>query len=211
MTPAPAPRVLLVDDELQLRLSLRYLLEVEDVTVVGEAADGPEAVLLAGASVPDVVLMDLRLPTMDGLEATRQIRRLVPATQVVIFTAFVAAVAVRKHIQQSIADRGEQDDQRRLREREADGGREHRRGAGNREHGGEHAVEKRTGRAALAGERIRRAHRAAAQRHFKHAEQIERHQRDERTAVDQGLRVELLVDGVGDGFGEEGQGAQVVE
>jgi DNA-binding NarL/FixJ family response regulator len=70
-----------------LRRSLRYLLEAEDVTVVGEAGDGPEAVTLAGELAPDVVVMDLRLPTMNGLEATKRIRQALPGTQVVLFTA----------------------------------------------------------------------------------------------------------------------------
>ena len=81
------PRVLLVDDEHRMRRALRYLLEVEDIAVAGEAGDGVEAVALAGELAPDVVVMDLRLPVIDGLEATRRIRRRLPATQVIIFTA----------------------------------------------------------------------------------------------------------------------------
>jgi DNA-binding NarL/FixJ family response regulator len=88
MTPAEAPHVLLVDDEANMRRSLRYLLEVEDVTVVGECGDGAEAVALARRLRPDVVLMDLRMPGLNGLEATRQIKEALPGTQVVIFTAY---------------------------------------------------------------------------------------------------------------------------
>ncbi|HYT25505.1 MAG TPA: response regulator transcription factor [Actinomycetota bacterium] len=88
MTTPQAPRVLLVDDEANMRRSLRYLLEVEDITVVGECGDGVEAVALAQEVRPDVVLMDLRMPGLNGLEATRQIKGVLPGTQVVIFTAY---------------------------------------------------------------------------------------------------------------------------
>jgi DNA-binding NarL/FixJ family response regulator len=68
-------RVLIADDQLLVRTGLRTILEdVDGVEVVGEAADGLEAVTLAEATQPDVVLMDVRMPVLDGVEATRRVR-----------------------------------------------------------------------------------------------------------------------------------------
>lgn len=69
-----APRVLLADDHGAIREALRIMLETHGVLVVGEAADGAAAVRNAAALRPDVVLMDLRMPGMDGVAATREIR-----------------------------------------------------------------------------------------------------------------------------------------
>jgi two-component system, NarL family, response regulator DegU len=79
-------RVMLADDHRMLRDSLRRSLEDHGFDVVGEAPDGAEAVRLAQALRPDVVLMDVSMPVLDGVEATRQISRLVPSSQVVILT-----------------------------------------------------------------------------------------------------------------------------
>src|SRR4029450_9936615 len=83
-----SPRVLLVDDQSGMRTALRNLLQDEGIMVVGEAADGKEGVARARALSPDVVLMDLRMPRLNGIQATREIKRLLPLTQVVIFTAY---------------------------------------------------------------------------------------------------------------------------
>jgi DNA-binding NarL/FixJ family response regulator len=82
-------RVLLADDHSLVRDGLtRLLASVPDIVVVAAAADGDEAIRLAGAHRPDVILMDLRMPGIDGSEATRRLLENDPATQVVILTSF---------------------------------------------------------------------------------------------------------------------------
>jgi DNA-binding NarL/FixJ family response regulator len=84
--PATALRVVVVDDSQTLRTRVRLALERAGLTVVGEAADGAEALTQAAARRPDVVLMDLRMPRMDGIQATRILRRQQPDTPVVLWT-----------------------------------------------------------------------------------------------------------------------------
>lgn len=79
--------MLVVDDNAGMRRVLRGLLEDVGMDVVGEATDGLEGVDQAAVLRPDVVLMDLRMPRMDGLAATTQIRRRLPEVQVVMFSS----------------------------------------------------------------------------------------------------------------------------
>jgi DNA-binding NarL/FixJ family response regulator len=84
-------RVLVVDDHPIVRQGLvAYLGTRDDITVVGEAADGHGAVAAAARLRPDVVLLDLVMPRMDGVEATRRLRELVPDTRVLVLTSFAA-------------------------------------------------------------------------------------------------------------------------
>ena len=81
--------VLIADDQALVRVGLRKILETErETTVVGEAGDGEDAVAAARRLRPDVVLMDIRMPVLDGIEATRRIVRAQPATRVLILTTF---------------------------------------------------------------------------------------------------------------------------
>jgi NarL family two-component system response regulator LiaR len=82
--------VLVVDDHAVVREGLRTFLELQDgIAVVGEAADGEAAVRQAEALRPDVVLMDLVMPRLDGVGAMRELRRRLPATRVIVLTSFV--------------------------------------------------------------------------------------------------------------------------
>lgn len=87
-TPPPA-RVLIVDDHDLARAGLRAVLAAEtSVKVVGEATDGREAVRLARGMHPDLILMDVRMPDMDGLSATRAIKEELPSTSVIMITMY---------------------------------------------------------------------------------------------------------------------------
>jgi DNA-binding NarL/FixJ family response regulator len=79
-------RVLIVDDSAVLRDHVRVALEDAGLTVVGEAADGVHALTQAATRDPDVVLMDLRMPGMDGIQAARALREQQPQTRVVLWT-----------------------------------------------------------------------------------------------------------------------------
>ncbi len=81
--------ILIVDDHEVVRKGIRaYLETLKEFQVVGEAASGPEAVKLVQDLIPDVVLMDLIMPGMDGIETTREVKKISPRTQVVVLTSY---------------------------------------------------------------------------------------------------------------------------
>ena len=93
-------RVLLADDHAVVRDGLRYLLEAQgDIAVVGGAANGRLAVQQAQQLAPDIVVMDIAMPELNGIDATRQIREVSPATQVIILSMHSTAEHIRHALQ----------------------------------------------------------------------------------------------------------------
>ena len=102
------PRVLLVEDNAEDRRLLRELLEMDGIEVVGEAPNGRLGVELATELAPDVVLMDVRMPEVGGIDATRMVKKASPLTQVVVLTAddHMLAIDARKAGAYAFLDKG---------------------------------------------------------------------------------------------------------
>lgn len=82
-------RIIIVDDHAVVRQGLRFLLEQQpDISVVGECGDGKQAITLASTLLPDVILLDLLMPHMDGTTAVREIKRITPTTRIIILTSY---------------------------------------------------------------------------------------------------------------------------
>ena len=96
-------RVLVVDDTEHLRRFVADMLSLDGFDVVGTAADGEQAVELTVALDPHVVVMDLRMPGVDGLEATRRIRAQRPGQQVVLYTAYLDETIERQAAEAGVA------------------------------------------------------------------------------------------------------------
>lgn len=89
ITSSPPIRVMLVDDHPMVRRGLATILKVfDDMQLVGEAEDGEAAIKLCAKVLPDVILMDMSLPVMDGVTATQSIRQKFPQTQILVLTSF---------------------------------------------------------------------------------------------------------------------------
>ena len=104
MTPSGrSVRVLVVDDTEHMRTFVAEMLTLDGFDVVGTAADGEQAVAVVVELDPHVIVMDLRMPGIDGLEASRRIRALRPGQQVVLYTAYLDATIEREAEQAGIA------------------------------------------------------------------------------------------------------------
>ena len=85
----PTIKVLIVDDNAKFKKSVKNLLSNEqDIEVIGEAREGEEAILKTKELKPDIVLMDVRMPKMGGIEATRRISQIMPETKIIILTIY---------------------------------------------------------------------------------------------------------------------------
>ena len=105
MAPAtePAIRLLVVDDHLMVREGLRSMLSGEEIEIVGEASTGSEAVRLAADLSPDVILLDLELPDMDGLTVLRQLKAITTALPVLVVTMHDDPALVRRAVRAGAA------------------------------------------------------------------------------------------------------------
>ncbi len=102
MTTSPSKpiRVMLVDDHTMVRRGLATFLKVfDDLQLVGEAENGEAAIQLCAEVLPDVILMDMALPTMDGATATRAIRQQFPQVQVIVLTSFKEGELIKKALE----------------------------------------------------------------------------------------------------------------
>jgi len=100
MTEADPIRVILVDDHAMLRKGLRFFLAgFDDLELVGEATSGKEAIRLCAELVPDVVLMDMVMPDMDGAAATKEIRQQTPTVEVIALTSFQEEDLIERALQ----------------------------------------------------------------------------------------------------------------